>query len=146
MRLIILLSLLAVAVAHAENVVGSAEMMDASRVRLLPGSPFYDRQELHRTGYVGQLDPDRLLFEYRKLAGLPQPAGITRGYGGWDSGFIRGHMAGHYLSAASRMAVATGDDSFRKKALYLVAELAKCQQALKQDGYLAAFPSIALDW
>jgi len=146
MRLIILLSLLAVAVAHAENVVGSAEMMDASRVRLLPGSPFYDRQELHRTGYVGQLDPDRLLFEYRKLAGLPQPAGITRGYGGWDSGFIRGHMAGHYLSAASRMAVATGDDSFRKKALYLVAELAKCQQALNQDGYLAAFPSIALDW
>ena len=55
-------------------------------------------------------------------------------------------MAGHYLSAASRMAAATGDESFRKKANYLVAELAKCQQALKQDGYLAAFPSIALDW
>jgi hypothetical protein len=146
MRLIILLSLLAVAVAHAENAVGSAEMMDASRVRLLPGSPFYDRQELHRTGYVGHLDPDRLLFPYRKLAGLPQPAGITSGYSGWDSGFIRGHMAGHYLSAASRMAAATGDESFRKKADYLVAELAKCQQALNQDGYLAAFPSIALDW
>jgi len=121
-------------------------MVDASQVRLLPGSPVYDRQELHRTGYVGQLDPDRLLFEYRKLAGLPQPAGITAGYGGWDSGFIRGHMAGHYLSTASRMAVATGDDSFRKKALYLVAELAKCQQALNQDGYLAAFSSVALDW
>jgi len=146
MRLIILLSLLAVAVAHAENGAHSAEIMDASCVRLLPGSPFYDRQELHRTGYVGHLDPDRLLFEYRRLAGLPQPAGITSGYGGWDSGFIKGHMAGHYLSAASRMAVATGDDSFRKKAIYLVAELAKCQQALNQDGYLAAFPSVALDW
>ncbi|MEO7932623.1 MAG: beta-L-arabinofuranosidase domain-containing protein [Chthoniobacterales bacterium] len=132
--------------AHAEPPAGSAEMVDASHVRLLPGSPFYDRQELHRTGYVGRLDPDRLLFEYRKLAGLPQPAGITAGYGSWDSGFIRGHMAGHYLSAASRMAAATGDDSFRKKAAYLVAELAKCQQALKQDGYLAAFPSVALDW
>lgn len=131
---------------HAENAVRSVEMVDASQVRLLPGSPFYDRQELHRTGYVGRLEPDRLLFEYRKLAGLPQPAGITAGYGGWDSGFIKGHMAGHYLSAASRMAVATGDDSFRTKAAYLVAELAKCQQALNQDGYLAAFPSIALDW
>ncbi len=126
--------------------VPSALMVDASQVRLLPGSPFFERQELHRTGYVGRLDPDRLLFDYRKLAGLPQAAGITAGYGGWDGGFIRGHMAGHYLSAASRMAAATGDDSFRKKALYLVAELAECQRALNQDGYLAAFPSIALDW
>jgi uncharacterized protein len=124
----------------------SVLMADASQVRLLPGGPFFHRQELHRTGYVGRLDPDRLLFDYRKLAGLPQPAGITAGYGGWDGGFIRGHMAGHYLSTASRMAVATGDDSFRKKALYLVAELAKCQQALNQDGYLAAFSSVALDW
>ena len=146
MRLIILLSLLAVAVAHAETAAGPVAMVDASQVRLLPGSPFYDRQELHRTGYVGRLEPDRLLFEYRKLAGLPQPAGITSGYGGWDGGFIRGHMAGHYLSAASRMAAATGDESFLKKATYLVAELAKCQQALNQDGYLAAFPSVALDW
>ena len=132
--------------AQAEPPAGSVEMVGASQVRLLPGSPFYDRQELHRTGYVGQLDPDRLLFPYRQLAGLPQTAGVTAGYGGWDSGFIKGHMAGHYLSAASRMAAATGDESFRKKAAYIVAELAKCQQALKQDGYLAAFPSLALDW
>lgn len=144
-RLILVLLAFAVSI-RAEPNAARAAMVDASQVRLLPGSPFYDRQELHRTGYVGQLDPDRLLFEYRKLAGLPQPAATTRGYGGWDSGFIRGHMAGHYLSAASRMAVATGDESFRKKALYLVSELAKCQQALNQDGYLAAFPSVALDW
>lgn len=123
-----------------------AQMADASRVRLLPGSPFYERQELHRAGYVGRLEPDRLLFDYRKLAGLPQAPGVTAGYGGWDSGFIRGHMAGHYLSAAARMAATTGDDSFRQKAAYLVAELAKCQQALNQNGYLAAFSSVALDW
>lgn len=132
--------------AQAEPPAGSVEMVDASRVRLLPGSPFHDRQELHRTGYVGRLEPDRLLFPYRKLAGLPQPAGVTAGYEGWDSGFIKGHMAGHYLSAASRMAAATGDESFRTNADYLVAELAKCQQALNQDGYLAAFSSVALDW
>jgi len=135
------LALLLATPTHAEP---AASMIDASQVRLLPGSPFYERQELHRTGYVGSLDPDRLLFEYRKFAHLPQPQGIT-GYGGWDSGFIRGHMAGHYLSAASRLA-ATGDESFRKKADYLVAELAKCQQALGQDGYLAAFPTSALDF
>ena len=86
-----------------------------------------------------------MLFHYRALAGLPQPDGVKAGYGGWDSGFIRGHMAGHYLSAASRMAAATGDASFREKVDTMVAELAKCQDALKQDGYLAAFPAGAFD-
>ena len=119
--------------------------VDATRVRLLPGSAFHDRQELHRTNYLASWNCDKLLFHYRALAGLPQPDGVKGGYGGWDSGFIRGHMAGHYLSAASRMAAATGDVSYREKADYLVAELAKCQDALKQDGYLAAFPSGAFD-
>jgi DUF1680 family protein len=121
------------------------QAVDASRVRLLPGSPFYDRQALQRTGNLASWNCDKLLFHYRALAGLAQPDGVTGGYGGWDSGFIRGHMAGHYLSAASRMAAATGDVSFREKVDTMVAELAKCQTALKQDGYLAAFPSGAFD-
>lgn len=122
-----------------------AQPLDATRVRLLPGSAFYDRQELHRTNYLASWNCDQLLFHYRALAGLPQPQGVKSGCDGWDSGFIRGHMAGHYLSAAARMADATGDPSFREKADYLVAELAKCQDALKQEGYLAAFPSGAFD-
>ncbi len=121
------------------------QALDATRVRLLPGSPFYDRQELHRKGYLASWDCDKLLFHYRALAKLPQPDGVTGGYDGWDSGFIRGHMAGHYLSAAARMAAATGDAKYREKVDYLVAELANCQDALKQDGYLAAFPSGAFD-
>lgn len=124
---------------------GGAEPMDATRVRLLPGSPFHERQELHRRGYLASFDCDRLLFHYRALAGLPQPAGVSAGYDGWDSGFIRGHMTGHYLSAASRMAAATGDESFRRHTDYLVGELAKCQDALQLNGYLAAFPAAAFD-
>jgi DUF1680 family protein len=124
---------------------GPVAMVDAAHVRLLSGSPFYDRQELHRKGYLASLDPDRLLFEYRSLARLPQANGVTSGYAGWDTGFIKGHMAGHYLSAASRMAVATGDSSFKKKIDYLVAELAKCQTALGNGGYLAAFSTAAFD-
>src|SRR5512140_2729818 len=119
--------------------------LDATRVRLLPGSPFYERQELHRRGYLAAFQPDKLLFHYRALAKLPQAEGVTSGYAGWDSGFIRGHMAGHYLSAASRMAAATGDASFRTKVDYMVAELAKCQAALGAGGYLAAFPQAAFD-
>jgi uncharacterized protein len=121
----------------------AAEMVDASRVRLLSGSPFYERQELHRKGYVGGLQVEKLLFTYRKAANIPQPPD-EKGYGGWDNGFIRGHMAGHYLSAASRMYAATGDTTFRDKVNTLVVGLAECQKALG-TGHLAAFPETVLD-
>lgn len=113
-------------------------IMDASRVRLLDG-PFKQRQELHRTGHLASFEVDRLLFPYRATVGLPQPPGVTSGYGGWDAGFIRGHMAGHYLSAASRMFAATGDITFRDKAEALINGLDECQKKFG-SGHLAAFP------
>ena len=117
----------------------------ANQVRLLPGSPFYVRQELHRKGVLASYDPDKLLYPYRALAQLPQTARLDSGYDGWDSGFLRGHMAGHYLSAASRMAAATGSLVFRDRVNYLVGELAQCQNALNLDGYLAGFSTAAFD-
>jgi DUF1680 family protein len=120
-------------------------LFKASDVRLLPGSPFYDRQELHRKKKLASYEADKLLYPYRANAGLPQAEGVRGGYGGWDTGFIRGHMTGHYLSAASRMAGASGDNSFRDHVNYMVGELAKCQEALKLDGYLAAFSIAAFD-
>ena len=124
---------------------GPVQMVDAMHVRLLSGSPFYDRQELHRKGALASLDTDKLLYEYRNFAKVPQANGVTGGYAGWDTGFLRGHMLGHYLSAASRMAAATGDTSFNTKVSYVVGELAKCQTALG-SGYLAAFPTAVFDW
>ena len=121
------------------------QSVDATHVRLLPGSAFYDRQELHRTGYLASFDPDRLLYDYRKFVTMEQPEGVGEAWTGWDTSWLRGHMMGHYLSAASRMAVATGDDSFRKKVDYMVSVLAECQDAIGEDGYLAAFPSGAFD-
>ena len=117
----------------------------ANQVRLLPGSPFYVRQELHRKGVLASYDPDKLLYPYRALAKLPQKEGIESGYDGWDSEFLRGHMTGHYLSAASRMAAATGSILFRDRVNYLVGELATCQRILNLDGYLAAFSPAAFD-
>jgi DUF1680 family protein len=125
--------------------VDAAHAFLANRVRLLPGSPFYVRQELHRKGVLASYDPDKLLYPYRALAKLPQKEGIESGYDGWDSGFLRGHMTGHYLSAASRMAAATGSLLFRDRVNYLVGELAKCQKSLDLDGYLAAFSTVAFD-
>jgi DUF1680 family protein len=120
--------------------------VSVSAIRLLPGSVFDDRLELHRRGYLAGFDPDRLLFHYRAVAGLPQAADVDAGYKGWESGFLRGHMAGHYLSAASHMAIAKEDHSFRKRVEYTVRELSECQEALDADGYLAAFPPAVFDW
>src|SRR5512141_2801450 len=120
-------------------------MIDATHVRLLSGSPFYDRQELHRKGNLAKLDTNKLLYEFRALAKVAQSGGATGGYGGWDTGFLKGHMMGHYLSAASRMAAATGDDTFKTKVDSVVSELARCQTALNGGGYLSAFSTVAFD-
>ena len=56
--------------------VATASAFRATDVRLLPGSPFYERQELHRKGVLASYDPDKLLFHYRALAKLPQHEGI----------------------------------------------------------------------
>jgi DUF1680 family protein len=120
-----------------------AQAFPPGRVRLLDG-PFKRIQELHRTGLVGQLEPDRLLFPFRKNAGLPQPAGVSGGYGGWDDQFITGHYGGHYLSAAARLYAATGDATFRDKVNAMVKGLAECQDRLG-GSYLAAFPASQFD-
>ena len=39
------------------------------------------------------------------------------------------------------LSAATGDDAIKQKGDVLVAELAKCQQKLNQDGYLSAYPT-----
>lgn len=87
--------------------------------------PLPRHEEEDRKGHLAQIDVDKLLFPYRSLAKLPQASGVTGGYAGWDTGFLQGHFAGHYLSAASRMSVATGDATFASKVAYVVGELAK---------------------
>jgi DUF1680 family protein len=92
-----------------------------------------DRQYLH------SLPPDRLLHTFRINAGIPSSA---QSLGGWEAPDceLRGHYAGgHYLSACALMYASTGDEDLKKNATNVVAELGKCQAALK-SGYLSAFP------
>ena len=116
------------------------------RVRLIEGGPFRQRQELHRTVYLHNLDPNRLLKPFYHNAKLPLDA---KRYPGWDSGFIEGHMGGHYLSAASRMYAATGDASYGVKVDRIIAGLKNCQKALDRreahPGYISAFPVTKLE-
>jgi len=111
---------------------GHAKPFPLSQVRLTP-SPWLDAVETNRR-FLMSLEPDRLLARFLENAGLP-PKGEV--YGGWESDTIAGHTLGHYLSALSLMHAQTGDAEARRRADYIVAELARCQQQ-SADGYVAA--------
>jgi uncharacterized protein len=102
-------------------------------VRLLP-SPYLTAVTANVT-YLHQIDPDRLLHNFRSQAGL-QPKGEV--YGGWESDTIGGHILGHYLSALSLMFAQTGDAECRRRVLYILGELESCQSR-SPDGFVAGF-------
>ncbi|KAF7824137.1 DUF1680 domain protein [Senna tora] len=101
------------------------------------------RAQLTNLEYLLMLDVDRLLYSFRKTAGLPTPG---KPYGGWESPDteLRGHFVGHYLSASALMWASTHNDKLKEKMLALVANLSACQQKLG-TGYLSAFPSEFFD-
>lgn len=123
-----------------------AQPFDLKQVRLLDG-PFADNMQ-RDLAYLLSLDPDRFLHSFRVTAGLPSAA---QPYGGWElpEGELRGHTMGHYLSACSLMYASTGNEEMKRRVDYMVAELAKCQDALQSKGYnsgfLSAYPESFFD-
>jgi uncharacterized protein len=119
-----------------------AEPFNLKQVRLLDG-PFKDAMERDRK-YLHELSSDRLLHTFRINAGLPSSA---QPLGGWESpnGELRGHTMGHYLSACALMYAGTGDEQLKAKADAIVTELAKCQAAIGDTGYLSAYPETFFD-
>ncbi len=107
---------------------------EVADVELLPG-PWLHAQKLNEQ-YLLSLNPDRLLHNFRKFAGLEPKAPI---YGGWESMPIAGHSLGHYLSACARMYHAQRNEEFLRRVNYIVEELHTCQQAIG-TGYVAGIP------
>ncbi|KOM50782.1 hypothetical protein LR48_Vigan08g160900 [Vigna angularis] len=93
--------------------------------------------------YLLMFDVDRLIWSFRKTAGLPTPG---TPYGGWEEPKeeLRGHFVGHYLSASSLMWASTQNDELKQKMTSLVAGLSACQEKIG-TGYLSAFPSELFD-
>jgi DUF1680 family protein len=120
-----------------EKVAWKARPFPMQQVRLGEG-PCKLAMEADRQ-YLRSLPPDRLLHTFRINAGIPSSA---QPLGGWEAPDceLRGHYAGgHYLSACALMYASTGDEELKASGNTVVAELAKCQEALK-SGYLSAFP------
>ncbi|XP_061361383.1 uncharacterized protein LOC133305236 [Gastrolobium bilobum] len=111
-------------------------------VRLLVGSIHWRAQQTNLE-YLLMLDVDRLLWSFRKNAGLPTPG---TPYGGWEGADVelRGHFVGHYLSASALMWASTQNGSLKEKMSALVAGLSACQERIG-TGYLSAFPSEFFD-
>lgn len=109
---------------------------------LLP-SPFRQRFDLNKK-YVSSLTGENLLRPYLLEAGLwgySGSSGTTIGsktadgpatwHWGWESVTceLRGHILGHWLSAAAHIGAQTKDIELQAKAAHIVSELARCQQA-----------------
>jgi DUF1680 family protein len=107
---------------------------ELNQVTLLDG-PFKHATALNKEVLLNY-EPDRFLAKYRIEAGLKPKA---EHYHGWEDNTIAGQSVGHYLSAISMMNQTTGDEEFKKRAVYIVDELAECQSA-NGGGYIGAIP------
>jgi uncharacterized protein len=126
---------------ECQDVKAKVKPFALGQVRLTAG-PMHDAQEWNRD-YLHRLSADRLLHNFRVTAGLPSTA---QPLGGWEKPDceLRGHFAGHFLSACALMHASTGDPELKAKGDLMVAELAKCQAKLA-GGYLSAFPTELFD-
>jgi DUF1680 family protein len=121
-------------------VTSAVRSFDLADVRLLEG-PFLQAQKRDEK-YLLELEPDRMLHNFRVNAGLPPKAPV---YAGWESAQTwadircHGHTLGHYLSACAMMYASTGDERFKQRCDTIVTELQECQTAGK-TGLICAFP------
>jgi hypothetical protein len=110
-------------------------------VRLLDG-PFQHAMQQDRR-YLLSLEPKQLLHTFYLNARLPSSA---RPLGGWEEPNceLRGHFAGHYLTACAMMYASTGDERLKEKVDAMVAGMSQCQAKLG-NGYLSAYPEAFFD-
>ncbi|EPS73247.1 hypothetical protein M569_01505, partial [Genlisea aurea] len=111
-------------------------------VRLDPNS-IYGLAQQTNLEYLLMLDVDKLVWSFRKTAGLDTP---SEPYGGWENpnGELRGHFVGHYLSASAKMWASTHNARLYSRMSSLVLALSECQTKIG-SGYLSAFPSELFD-
>ncbi|KAL3647607.1 hypothetical protein CASFOL_008575 [Castilleja foliolosa] len=122
--------------------VGFLKDISLHDVRLEPSSIYGVAQQTNLE-YLLMLDVDRLVWSFRKTAGLET---FGEPYGGWEAPDIelRGHFVGHYLSASAQMWASTHDEDLKEKMSSLVSILSDCQIKIG-TGYLSAFPSELFD-
>lgn len=110
---------------------------EVSEVKLTDGM-FKTSQDLGKS-FIMSLDVDRLLAPVAYSTGATTDKSLY--YGGWEAFDYRvyhgtgisGHSLGHWMSAASTMYAATGDEAVKEKLNYAVSKLSEYQN---DDGYI----------
>ena len=107
---------------------------------------FFENALEKEIDYLMSLDPERLLVNFRKNAGILTD---LEPYGGWENSLIGGHTMGHYLTALSQAYVNAATPSSDRKKIYgriteLIDGLAECQ---RKNGFLwgASFLSVNVE-
>lgn len=102
--------------------------------KVLVTDNFYNSVTQKDVDFLNTFNPDRLLFNFRKTAGIENTKAKAP-YSGWENTRIGGHTLGHYLAAAGQ-AVARGYGNCKGKdgltleerLNYLLDGLAECQK------------------
>jgi hypothetical protein len=127
----------------SKAVSGVVKVLPFSPSEVVLNSSWIKQREALNTAYLHQLDPERLLHNFRVNAGLPSSAKPLEGWESPGCG-LRGHFTGHYLSACAALIAKDSDTLLSKRISYMIDELAVCQQ--KMGGkYLSAFPESEFD-
>lgn len=135
MKRLFIISLTAITLTTSAAPTPRIETFPISSVRL-DDSQFLKNQQADIYYLLG-LDADRLMAPYLKGAGLTPKA---ENYTNWENTGLDGHIGGHYVSALSYMAAATGNQEINARLDYVLSELKRCQDA-RQDGYLGGVPN-----
>lgn len=101
---------------------------------------FATRKELIKK-YIAEFDVNRLMHNFKVNAGILSEAEPLGGWEDMECG-LRGHFAGHFLSACSKLAYADKDEFLKQKAYDIVDIMELCA---KRNGYLSAFEEEKLD-
>lgn len=122
---------------------------------MFPKNSYYRNLQIANLDYMMSLDPERLLFHYRLLAGLDTKG--AEGYGGWISTASggAGQFEAHYVTALAKASQTMPDYRWRGESVsdrlsYLVNEMRKCQETFAtahpdNAGYLGAIGTAVFD-
>lgn len=125
------------------------DYLPVNRIRLLPGSIYWKRQQ-DMMDFLLQADTGQMLYSFRAAAGLDTEGAVPMT--GWDapSSHLRGHTTGHFLSGLALAFAASGNPAFLRKIDEMVRELGRCQSAMEKQegchpGFLSAYSEEPFD-
>lgn len=125
----------------AEPSAAGIKRVALSRAHLLEGD--WATKSGYNDAALRRLDTERLLYWFYDTAGLTELNEGNRPYADWESNYPHlGITMGHYITACAMYYAATGDEWYREKVDYCVAQLTLCQQP---NGYLLAQPESRFD-